>query len=126
MKQLLKLFLLVFLISACGGDDQSPEDPQVNPDYEVTTIGLVGSGDSKEFTGRLDKLPDGQTVSAGFTWFEPSGRAHRFEDVATLTETGNFTMPFGLPAQGPGYTVRAFIITGSGLEVRGRSVAFTN
>lgn len=126
MKCLAKIFFLCILISSCGGDDQNPEDILVNPDYEVTTVGLTGSGDSKVFTGRLDKLPDGQTVAAGFTWFEPSGRAHRFENVASLTEVGNFTMPFNLPASGPGYTVRAFVLTGSGLEIRGRSVAFTN
>ena len=127
MKKLNTLALVlvsILVFSSCGGDDQNPEEPVANPDYEVTTIGLVESGDTRVFRGRLDKIPAGATVQAGFTYWEPEGRSHRFEDVATLTDVGTWELEFGLPFSGPQYTVRAFVITGSGIEIQGKSEPF--
>ena len=129
MKKLINLTLMLALVgtlvtSSCGGDDRNPNDPVINPDYTVTTIGLVTSGETRYFRGRLDKIPVGERVQAGFTYWEPDGREHRFEDVASLTATGTWELEFGLPFSGPQYTVRAFVITRAGDEIRGKSEPF--
>ena len=126
LKYLFASMLLVVFIS-CGGDDRNPDDQELEAEYEVTSLGVRTSNGVRALTGRLDKIPVGETVQAGFYYWEPDPgrREHKFPDVATLTSTGTFRLEIGVDfATGPGYTMRAFVVTRAGEEVLGSTVPF--
>ena len=126
VNSILLLLLSFTMFLACGGGDEEPE-PEPEPEYEVTSLGVRTNNGVKALTGSLDKIPVGETVQAGFYYWEPEPgrREHKFPNVATLTETGTFRMEIGTDfATGPGYTMRAFVVTRGGEEILGRTVPF--